>query len=135
VAYATTRPGWHRIALVAGAVAIGVGMMAMSAALNFGVEHAWGWWAPPTGAALLAAAALAAALAAVGARRAAGLGLIVLALLVALVAQAPEDPYYAASLAGWEQGRLVRFHGIAQWVGWLWPYAAMAWLMRRWVRA
>jgi VanZ family protein len=135
VAYATTHPGWHRLVLVGGAAAIGVGMMAMSTALNFGVEHAWAWWAPHVGAAFLAAALTAAALAAVSARRAAGLGLVVLALLVALVAQAPEDPYFAASLAGWEQGRLVRFHGIAQWVGWLWPYAAMAWLMGRWVRA
>jgi VanZ family protein len=135
VAYATTHPGWHRIALVGGAGAIGVGMMAMSTGLNFGVEHAWQWWAPHIGGAMLAAALIAAALAAVSGRRAAGLGLVVLALLVALVAQAPEDPYFAASLAGWEQGRLVRFHGIAQWVGWLWPYAAMAWLLRRWVRA
>ncbi len=135
VAYATTRPGWHRLALVAGAATIGVGMMAMSTALNFGVDNAWAWWAPHTGLALGVAASVAAALAGVSARWAAGLGLIALALLVALVAQAPQDPYFTASLAGWERGRLVRFHGIAQWVGWLWPYAAMAWLMRRWVRA
>jgi len=135
VAYATTRPGWHRLALVGGAVAIGVGMMAMSTALNFGAEHAWAWWSPYTGPALGAAAIVAALLAGIGSRWAAGLGVLVLAFLVALVAQAPDDPYFAASLAGWEQGRLVRFHGIAQWVGWLWPYAAMAWLMGRLVRA
>ena len=35
------------------------------------------------------------------------------------------------TLQGWEQGRFVRFHGLAQWVGWLWPYAAMAWLLGR----
>jgi VanZ family protein len=134
VAYATTRPGWHRLVLVAGAAAIGVGMMAMSTALNFGPEHAWAWWSH-TGPALLAAALAAGVLAGIGSRWAAGLGVLVLAFLVALVAQAPDDPYFAASLAGWEQGRLVRFHGIAQWVGWLWPYAAMAWLMRRLVRA
>ncbi len=135
VAYATTRAGWHRVLLVSGAATIGVGMMAMSTALNFGVEHAWAWWAPQIGAALLAAVVVASALAGVGSRWAAGLGVLVLAFLVALVAQAPDDPYFAASLAGWEQGRLVRFHGIAQWVGWLWPYAAMAWLMGRLVRA
>jgi VanZ family protein len=135
VAYATTRPGWHRLVLVAGAAAIGVGMMAMSTTLNFGVEHAWAWWSRHTGPALLAAVGVAALLAGIGSRWAAGLGVLVLAFLVALVAQAPDDPYFAASLAGWEQGRLVRFHGIAQWVGWLWPYAAMAWLMGRLVRA
>jgi len=25
----------------------------------------------------------------------------------------------------------VRFHGLAQWVGWLWPYATMAWMLSR----
>jgi hypothetical protein len=54
-----------------------------------------------------------------------------LAALVAVVAQAPADPYLAQSLQGWEQGRFVRFHGLAQWLGWLWPWLAMAWLLAR----
>ena len=29
----------------------------------------------------------------------------------------------------WEQGRFIRFHGLARWVGWLWPYLAMVWLL------
>jgi hypothetical protein len=64
-------------------------------------------------------------------RLAAGLGLVVLTGLVVGVAQAPADPYFAQSLQAWEQGRFVRFHGLAQWVGWLWPYAAMGWLLSR----
>ena len=51
--------------------------------------------------------------------------------LVALVAHAPADRYFADSLQAWEQGRFVRFHGAAQWVGWLWPYAALAYLLSR----
>jgi hypothetical protein len=70
----------------------------------------------------------------IGRRLAAAFGLAVLALLVGLVAQAPADPYYAASLKAWEQGRFIRFHGLAQWVGWLWPFAAMAWLLLRLAR-
>jgi hypothetical protein len=35
------------------------------------------------------------------------------------------------SLQAWEQGRFVRFHGLAQWIGWLWPYAAIGWLLAR----
>jgi len=134
VAYATTRAGWHRLLLVAGAGLLAVGMMTMSTALNFGAEHAWAWWSPRTGPALLVGGALASALAGLGSRSAAALGVLALAFFVALVGQAPNDPYFAASLAGWEQGRLVRFHGLSQWVGWLWPYAAMAWLLRRLVR-
>jgi hypothetical protein len=106
----------------------------MSTALNFGAEHAWAWWSPLTGSALLAGAVLAFVLAGIDSRWAAALGVLVLAFFVALVGQAPNDPYFAASLAGWEQGRLVRFHGLAQWVGWLWPYGAMAWLLVRLVR-
>ena len=134
VAYATTRPGWHRLLLVAGAALLAVGMMTMSTALNFGAEHAWAWWSPQTGPALLVGAVLALVLAGIASRWAAALGVLALAFFVMLVGQAPTDPYFAASLAGWEQGRLVRFHGLAQWVGWLWPYGAMAWLMVRLVR-
>jgi hypothetical protein len=64
-------------------------------------------------------------------RMVAGAGLVALTGLVVGVAQAPADPYFAQSLQAWEQGRFVRFHGLAQWVGWLWPYAAMAWLFSR----
>ena len=48
-----------------------------------------------------------------------------------LVAQAPADTYFAQSLQGWEQGRFIRFHGAAQWVGWLWPYAAISYPLAR----
>ena len=64
-------------------------------------------------------------------RVAAGFCLIALTALVMLVATAPADPYFAQSLQGWEQGRFIRFHGAAQWVGWLWPYAAIAFLLSR----
>ncbi len=70
-------------------------------------------------------------LALVPGRIAAGFGLIVLTALVMLVAQAPADLYFAQSLQGWEQGRFIRFHGGAQWVGWLWPYAALTYLLTR----
>jgi VanZ family protein len=134
VAYATMRAGWHRLIVVVGATLLAIGMTTMSTALNFGAEHALAWWSPYSGSALLGGAAIAMALAGIDTRWAAALGVLVLAFFVALVGQAPNDPYFAASLAGWEQGRLVRFHGLAQWVGWLWPYAAMAWLLLRLVR-
>lgn len=134
VAFATTRPGWHRLALLAGAAALALALNTLSTALNFGPEHALAWWSPVTWRALALGALL--ALLAVGAspRLAAALGLTALTALAVLVAQAPADPYYAASLQGWEQGRFIRFHGLAQWVGWLWPYAAMVWLLARLAR-
>jgi VanZ family protein len=131
VAFAASRAGWHRLGLLVGAAALAVAVSTLSTALNFGPEHALAWWSPMTLRALALGAVL--ALAAVGAspRLAAGLGLAALTALVVLVAQAPTDPYYAASLQDWEQGRFIRFHGLAQWIGWLWPYAAMVWLLAR----
>ena len=57
--------------------------------------------------------------------------LIAVTTLVVAVAQAPADPYFAQSLQAWEQGNFIRFHGAAQWVGWLWPFAALIYLLLR----
>lgn len=131
MAFAAARPGWPRAVLALGALALAVGTSVLSTALNFGPDHALAWWSAPIGLALALATLAALALAWIPTRLAAALALLMLAALVVLVAQVPTDPYYAASLQGWEQGRFIRFHGAAQWVGWLWPYAAMAWLLAR----
>jgi VanZ family protein len=135
VAYTTSRPGLHRIALALGALAIGVLLMTASTALNFGPAHALAWWTGATLPALSAGTLLALALTGIGRRLAAALGLVTIVLLLALVAQAPSDPYFAASLHGWEQGRFVRFHGLAQWIGWAWPFAVLVWLLAQLSRA
>jgi hypothetical protein len=131
VAYAVMPPGWRRIAIAAGALLLGVGGMTLSTVLNFGPSHALGWLAPSTLPGLGLGAVLALLAAALPRRMVAGAGLVALTGLVVGVAQAPADPYFAQSLQAWEQGRFVRFHGLAQWVGWLWPYAAIVWLLSR----
>ena len=52
---------------------------------------------------------------------------LLLALLVqqSVLNQSPESAYFAQTLQTWEQGRFVRFHGLVQWLGWLWPYAVL----------
>lgn len=134
LAFAISRPGWRRAALVAAAVAVGLAANTLSAALNFGPVHALGWVTSTVPAGLTLGAVLALACIFIGHRAAAALGLVALTINVALVAQAPSDPYYAESLQQWEQGRFIHFHGLAQWVGWLWPFAALAGLFRRVVR-
>ena len=131
LAFTVSRPGWRRALLVAGALALGALATTLSTALNFGPQHALAWRTPFVVDALLIGCALALALSWVPRRAAAGLGLMALAALVALVAQAPADAYFALSLQAWEQGRFIRFHGVSQWVGWLWPYATMAYLLGR----
>ncbi len=131
VAYAVMPAGWRRVAIAVGALALGLGGMTLSTVLNFGPGHAGGWLAPSTLPGLGLGLLLALLAAALPRHVVAGAGLVALTGLVVGVAQAPADPYFAQSLQAWEQGRFVRFHGLAQWVGWLWPYAAMAWLFSR----
>jgi VanZ family protein len=131
LAFAFARPGWRRAVIVPVAVGVGLAANTLSAALNFGPVHALGWVTSTVPAGLALGAVLALACVVVGQRPAAALGLLALSVDVALVAQAPSDPYYADSLQQWEQGRFIHFHGLAQWVGWLWPFAAGATLLRR----
>ena len=131
VAYSVSRPGWRRVVLALGAVMIGFGATTLATTLNFGPQHWLAWRTPTTMAALFTGLIVALLLAWVPRRAAAGVGLMALAALVAVIGQAPADAYFAESLQSWEQGRFIRFHGVAQWLGWLWPYAAMAWLLAR----
>jgi hypothetical protein len=38
------------------------------------------------------------------------------------------NPYFDAVLADWRQGRYLHFNGLARWLAWMWPYAALVWL-------
>lgn len=131
LAYTVARPGWRRAVLVLATALAGAVASTLSTALNFGPDHALAWLTAVAVAGLSAGAVVALLLVWVPRRAAAALGLMALTALVSLVAQAPQDAYFAQSLQAWEQGRFIRFHGAAQWVGWLWPYAAMAYLLGR----
>ena len=131
LAYSVARNAWYRLGLALGAITLGLAATSLSTALNFGPQHAWAWATPLSLAAVGTAAVLATLTAPLGRSAAAALGLVVLTALVVVVAQAPLDAYRAASLQAWEQGRFIRFHGAAQWVGWLWPYAALVLLFAR----
>lgn len=131
VAFSVMHPGWRRLLQVPAALGVALGATTLSTALNFGPQHAWAWVTPAVVPALVTACALAIGLSFMPGRGVAALGLVALTALAALVNQAPSDPYYAESLQAWEQGRFIRFHGAAQWVGWLWPYAALVYLLLR----
>jgi VanZ family protein len=55
----------------------------------------------------------------------AGIALVVALVLVNLL---PVNPYFDIVLADWRQGRYVHFNGLAHWLAWVWPYAALGWL-------
>ena len=50
---------------------------------------------------------------------------------MALLNQAPTSAYFAQTLQIWEQGRFIRFYGLGQWLGWLWPYVTLLYVVFR----
>ena len=54
-------------------------------------------------------------------------GFLILSLVLhsSLLNQAPASAYFWQTLQTWEQGRFIRFHGLAQWLGWTWPYLVL----------
>ena len=121
----------HRVWLSLAVAVVGVSASGLSAALSWGPTHMWSWLDVTTSAGLLGALALAVALARLRWRWALVLVFVLLCCHVALLNQAPESPYFAQTLQSWEQGRFVRFNGLAEWLGWLWPYAAIALALAR----
>jgi hypothetical protein len=115
----------HRAALVAVMLGVGSAATGLSAALSWGPDHTWAWLNPGTFTGVAVGVVAALALARVAAPVSASLALLALGLSVGLLNQAPDSPYFAQTLLAWEQGRFIRFNGIAQWLGWAWPYAAM----------
>lgn len=131
LAYGVIRAAWRRAVFALLVLAAGVGASALSAALSYGPEHAWAWLDLPVQVGLALAAVLAAVLLPVGPRGAAAVALLALALQLTLLNQAPASEYFAQTLQTWEQGRFIRFHGVVQWLGWLWPYAALGYVLAR----
>jgi VanZ family protein len=109
----------------------GVGTTALSAALSYGPAHAWAWLSPAVQVGILTAAVACALAIPLPRRGCIALVLLALAVHLSLLNQAPTSAYFAQTLQTWEQGRFIRFHGLGQWLGWLWPYAALVYVLLR----
>ena len=125
------RSRWRRLAFSTAVFLTGLAASALSAALSYGPEHAWAWLDVPVQAGVGFAAVLALLLLAVPRRASAVLALLALTVHLGLLNQAPADPYFAQTLQIWEQGRFIHFYGLVQWLGWLWPYATLLYLVLR----
>jgi VanZ family protein len=134
LAVAITRGVFRRWVMVALMAIAALATQTLSTAINFSPDYALAWIGHTTASALSLAVLTALVLSVSNTRAVYAVALVVVTLHVVLVSQAPLDPYRVANLQAWEQGRFIRFHGLAQWVGWLWPYACMAWLLARLTR-
>lgn len=129
--YCVIRPVWRRALFSLAVVGAGVSLTALSAALSWGPVHAWEWMDLPVRVGVWVALALALLLLALPRRASAAVLLLALAWHLALLNQAPTSAYFAQTLQIWEQGRFIRFYGLGQWLGWLWPYAALLYVVLR----
>jgi VanZ family protein len=129
--YSIVRSVGRRVVLAGAVLAVGLGASGLSAALSYGPDHAWAWLTLPVQLGLAAALAFAVLLLPVPRRGCAALVLVALVLHLSLLNNAPTGAYFAQTLQTWEQGRFIRFHGLAQWLGWLWPYAALVYVVLR----
>ncbi len=131
LAYSILRTRVQRIVFLIAVQAVSLLVSTISAGLSYGPEHAVAWLTLPVQLGLLGAAVAGMLCLFLSARS------CIAVLLLALVAQlfmlnlAPASPYFAQTLQTWEQGRFIRFHGVVQWLGWLWPFVAVAYVMGR----
>jgi VanZ family protein len=103
---------------------------ALSAALTYGPSHAWAWLNEPVQLALVLAALAAWPMMWRKEKTLQVLALVALVLQLTLLNNASANAYFALTLQNWEQGQFIRFHGVMQWLGWLWPFALLVYLMR-----
>lgn len=118
---------WFAIAMLC----TGVAVTALSAALSWGPAHAWAWLSAPVQLGLVFGFLLALLMLALPRRACAAMVMLALGIYLSVLNQAPASAYFAQTLQTWEQGRFIRFHGLAQWLGWLWPYATLVYVLVR----
>ena len=128
--YGVVRRWQQRLAVAWVVVVLGFMASALSAALTYGPTHAWDWVSREVMNGLVLAILTAGAMLWSPARLCWVFALAGLMLQLSLLNGASADVYFALTLQTWEQGRFIRFHGLIQWLGWLWPYALLVYLMR-----
>lgn len=129
--YTIIRSVGQRALFALGVLCTGVAVTALSAALSWGPAHAWAWLTAPVQSGLVAGIVLTMLTLALPRRACAAMVMLALGIYLSVLNQAPASAYFAQTLQTWEQGRFIRFHGLAQWLGWLWPYAALVYVLVR----
>lgn len=121
----------RRLVFVLAVFGTGLGMTMLTSALSYGPVHALAWVSQPVLAGLVLAGVWAVLLLRVSSGFSAALLLLALGLYLAIINQAPASPYFAHTLQAWEQGRFIHFHGVTQWLDWVWPYAVLLYVLAR----
>lgn len=127
--FCVIRKGLRRLLFVPLWLGAGMLVTGLSAVLSWGPGHAWAWLDFPTQVALVAALVLSALSSLLPIRACQALLLLGTGVYLSILNQAPENPYLTQTLQEWEQGKFIRFNGLAQWLGWVWPFAVLAYAL------
>jgi hypothetical protein len=125
------RTRWHALWMVQTVALLAT---SLSGALTYGPWQTWSWLTTPTMVGLGLGVVLGALALPLSMRASLVLVLALGFIHLSLVNLAPTSSYFDQTLQTWEQGRFIRFNGLAQWLGWMWPFALIADAMRRLAR-
>ncbi len=116
---------WQRIVFLAIVIFSAFFVTGLSTALSFGPSHAWSWMSSWVGSGLVLGLLLCLLTLKLDGGSCDVFLIIVITLQLFLINQTGADAYLEQNLQIWEQGRFIRFHGLAQWLGWVWPFAVL----------
>ncbi len=121
--YSVVEIVWKRFLGMLLIIAMGIAMVSLSSGFTFGSERAIEWFNLDVQIALILVFLICLLLLAVPTK-----GILVCLLTLAIVYlvainMIPLSTYFYQTLSSWEQGRFARFTGLAQWLGWGWPFA------------
>lgn len=102
---------------------------ALSAAVLLSPPEAFAWLTPGTARGLFVGAVLLLPLLLVPRPWVAPLGCLALLVGTVTVNIMPEDPYRLYGLSAWTQGHFLNFNGLTRWLGFVWPFAALPYLV------
>jgi VanZ family protein len=130
LAFSLVRLFYQKVVAWVLVLSLGVVATGLSAALTYGPVHAWGWISAPVQLALVVAALSAVPMMWLSEKLLQVLALVGLVLQLTMLNNASASAYFALTLQNWEQGQFIRFHGLIQWMGWLWPFVLLVFLMQ-----
>jgi len=126
ISYAITPKLLHRMLSLVLMVIAALGVTTLSNGLSFGPEHATVWLHGQTLWGLWIGAGVGVLLLPCAHRLCWVLAFLLLVPQLLLLGIMAPDPYFTQTLSIWERGQFIRFYGATQWLGRLWPYAALA---------
>jgi hypothetical protein len=135
LAYAVTPQWTHRIVALGLISLAGFGVTMLTHGLSFGPENAATWLQSAAQYGLWLGVLAGAVFTAVSKRMCWLLAFVCIVPHLTLQSTVALDPYFAQTLALWEGGQFIRFYGATQWLGWLWPYAALVLIMTRLIQS